>query len=277
MNALSTSLVVLVVAAGGLAGCAPRTITTVTQVEALTTKEASLEEIMDLLHRRYKETSTVKALVQVEMMSGSPAKTQSFTAALFSELPKKIRLQGFDPLGRTLFDFLSPGEDFQLYLPDRRLLVKGTLSDMESQWLDAPFRLGDLLEAVASAGAPFVDVSLLPALEKEEAHYILHLLILEGDTARLVKRFYLERQEFRVEREVIFDSRGSPMLSIRFGDFRKVGESWRPYHVSLERMEEGTRLDVRFREVTVNAPFRPEDFTPDLAKGVEIKELGGPQ
>jgi hypothetical protein len=222
-------------------------------------KEANLEDLVKLLESRYRDIDTLKALVKVE--ARTPEGKNTFHGILLFKRPDHLRLQGFDFLGRTLFDLIARGEEVRIHLPGEDRVL--------SEEIDSyPFfgegktsvRLTDLLEVLGASGGIYLDPTAIPALEKDQTAYILYLFYMQEPRAVLLKKLWLERSHFRLVREEIFDPDGQRRMTIFFDRYQKIVDHWRPFKVRAET--QGVyELSLDYSEIKINPPLGVEDFS----------------
>jgi outer membrane lipoprotein-sorting protein len=255
-------LLVGVLLAIGMVGCTVKR-TPALDVRDGPLKEATLEQLIDLLDLRYRDIRTLRALVEVE--AESPKGKSSFYGILLFQRPDQLRLQGSDPFGRTVFDLIAEGEESRIYLPreDRFLSEESDSLPFLSKGGESILGVHDLLEVLGASGGAYLDPALIPALEKKDDFYILYLFFLGDSRAVLFKKLWLERKYFRLTKEEIFDSAGERRLIISFDDYQKVEDRWRPLKVKAEAAKD-YHLVLNYSEIQVNPLLKAEDFS--LAK-----------
>ena len=243
--------------------------------------EVSQEALLSLLADRHRAVSSIKALVDVQGARGRG----SFMGILQMRPPEDIRFQGVDSLGRTAFDFISRGEEFELYLPARREVIKGRLDALDREAGPAvSVPLPDLLAAVSALVSPFVDVEEVTALERRDGAYLLNVFLAEPSTrqsTRLLRRLWFEGERLVLIREEVFGPSGASRATFTLEDFRLLDGEWRPHRLILARGAAPAAdarpvpvLTVGIRELQVNPRLDPEAFTFGSIPGVAVREAG---
>ena len=221
--------------------------------------EADLEDVMDLLDRRYREISALKALVKVR--AETPQGKGTFHGILLLQKPDQLRFQGLDPLGRAVFDLVAMDEQVQIYLPrENRVLTEG-IDRLPFLGQDqALLKVDDLLEVLGASGGAYLDPELIPALEKDPSFYILYLFYLKESQAVLFKKLWLERIHFRLVKEEVFDPEGQKRITIFFEDYKKVQDQWRPLRIRAQT-QDSQQLSLDYSEIQLNPQLEIKDFT----------------
>ncbi len=221
-------------------------------------QEADLEGLLELLDRRYKKLSSLKALVRVE--AKSPGGGGKFTGAMSFKRPDLLRLKGFGPLGRTLFDLAARHEDIRLYLPGQKRLLTDQAELSSVLGLDGlALHVGDFLEVLGAGSGVYLDSAYMPALEKGEKEYILYLFFPQGNRAFIYKKLWFERRHFRLMKEEVFDPTGRKRLTLYFEGYEEIDGAWQPKKVWAES-EDGHSLEVFYQEIILNPELKREDF-----------------
>jgi outer membrane lipoprotein-sorting protein len=221
--------------------------------------EADLEGLMELLNHRYQDLATLKALVKVE--AKAPDGKGNFYGVLLFQRPDHLRLQGLDPLGRTVFDLVARGEEVRIHLPrEDRTLIEGIDSFPLFGEEKSLLKLADLLEVLGASGGVYLDPTLTPVLEKDQTAYILYLFYLQDSHGVLYKKLWLDRIHFRLIKEEIFDPQGQRRMTIFFDHYQKVEDQWRPFKVRAET-KDAYQLSLDYSEVKLNPPLQADDFS----------------
>lgn len=223
-------------------------------------KDASIEELLRLLDLRYEEINTIKALVSIEVDSIPPVPLRSFDGEVVYSKPRDLRIRGFGPVFlRPIFDFVARGEDFQFQTLNDGKIFEGNLNELLSTGsIEGPIKFADLLDVLGAVGTPFIDPSLVTALEKTDEFYIIYVIVMHGGKGKLDKKIWIDRVDHQVKKEEVFDLSGLRRMVLSFGDYRPTGGIIRPYKISAER--EGLKINLRFREIRMNPQLEPVDF-----------------
>ncbi len=235
--------------------------------------EVSQDSLLKLLDERRRAVSTLRALVRIESREGA------LTGTIQMRPPEHVRFQGLDPLGRTAFDFISRGEDAEVYLAARREVIRGRLEALEREaGADPHVSLTDLLTAAASLVSPLVDVEEVAALEMREGRYLLNVFLVHDHTARFVRRLTFEGERLLLVREEVFGPTGAPRAVFTFEDFRMVGGEWRSHRLTLARPGASPTpvLTVQVLDLVVNGGLTQDAFALGPVPGVTVREAVEP-
>ncbi len=217
-------------------------------------KDASLQEILALFSSRSEPFSRgVRALAEIKFES-LREEPHSFTGRIERE-GEETRVSGFNPLGQTLFRLAVVPGQITLAIPRRGADGEEVISGPPERFFEAATARGfPQVEAAAQMlGASRPVERVIPALEKGDEFVLLFFAVdSSGDggpaSGRLVKKVVLERTDFLVQEEVLYDRSGAPRWRTRFSDWRSVGGAKVPFLIEGEGAS-GMRLALSLREV----------------------------
>jgi outer membrane lipoprotein-sorting protein len=222
--------------------------------------EATLEEIRNGLESRTRGLSSLKALMALRVMG-----SERLTASLVWQRPQQLRFRGFDPLGRTLFEVVVSEGFVHWGVPGRPPVPLGPVEQVSQSVVDEtealPVAIEDLVRIMEAMSGPAFRVGERPLLERPPGlYYILHSVITEGDTARLTKRFWIERRRLRLAREGFFRPDGFLDLALDFSDYRPTEQGEWPHQITVLKTGESRTVEAVIREIRFNVPIAPEEF-----------------
>lgn len=208
-------------------------------------RTATLEEVTRILNERG-HVGSYRALVTVAAESGAGSATVRGTVTFTA--PRSFVVRGLDPLGRDLFVFSSQGEDMQLILANQStpLVGEDEIDAGLARWF-GPFRVGDLIELLASSHGMVIDPLETVALERGDDRYTLFVLAVSEGHARIQRKVFVERTQFFPVGEDWFDDVGDRRVHVEFGPYAQWDGVWRPTSVSAS--SQGGTVRIRFEEV----------------------------
>ncbi len=262
------------------AGCSPR-YSVAPEPPLLT---ATAPELVGRLEARTKSIQTLKALMTIRA-EGQPAVTASLSISRSAnDGPPSVRLKGFDPFGRTLFDLISAGHKVRLTLPGEGRVLESGPEQQEDPLLPGEIGLGpaELRIAVSALVGPFIEPGELPVIELSGTSYLIHLVRVLGAQGHLTKRLWIDRARLQLVREEFFEKsmklenlkltvENEPGVTLV--EFFDYGTRSGPPDTEIEwpgRMiltrpatasRRGGRLELIFHEVHPNAVISPDEFT----------------
>lgn len=241
-----------------IGGCSPR-YSVAPEPPLLT---ATVQELIGRLDQRTKSIQTLKALVTIRTEK-QPAVTASLFFSRSTEGgPPSLRLKGFDPFGRTLFDLISVGDQVRLTIPGEGRVFDNGPDKQDDPSL--PVQAAELRLAVSALVGPFVEPGEIPVIERTGTIYLIHLIRVLGAEGRLTKRLWFERGHLTLEREELFKEKDDAATFVEFYNYRSLsGIEW-PDRITITRRQdefhEESRVTLEFHEVHPNAAIPPEEF-----------------
>lgn len=203
-----------------VAGCSWR----MTRPDIQALPAAMTEQLTQLLREREFAVQTVKGLFQAKIQGPGIPIAQRVEGALFYRRPDALRLQGFNRLGGSLFEFILGADLYTLRLPAGQVLT-GRADELDRIGKVAqPFRLS-LLAMSGIVG--------IPAVAKHEYAEA----VLDGDRYRLdvfaapfvrpgtgpFRLIWFDRGSLQVVQEDRLSPAGELEATVRFDDYRPVG------------------------------------------------------
>jgi hypothetical protein len=241
-----------------LAGCAlfsPR--------EEVQLKQATVEELTDLLNQREAAIQTMKGLFSAKVRGGVIPIATRVEGSVYYRRPNAMRLRGFTAVGGELFEFVQAGDQFRLRLPTMGRVLSGSPSDMsEMGKLARPFQLS-VWAMGGVLGTGTIAKNETVTLVEEGDRYRLEVFGPSPSGVQLMRRhLWFERQTLHVVREDRFTESGAVEATIQYEDFRAIGDGrlLRPFQILLEDGKGQGSVQVTFHEMIPNQPLTAGDL-----------------
>ena len=242
-----------------LGACAPKLI------KPTIYREATLEELIELIQRRENRVKTIKASLRIGFRDLEKKSSQHCLGVLIFEKPDRFRIKGYPQMGPTLFEIVSDGESLWVYIPKEGKVYLA--QDKEKETSKSYFNLQDLKAAfLASEMINRADISKF--LEKKEQNYIIYLV-----KKRLLEKVWIERSNFLVTKIERFDESGSLALEVSFDEYQKVNDIDFPKEMRIYNPEEKKVLTLLIQKVRLNEAIKPEIFQFKVPKGIEVIDI----
>ena len=213
-------------------------------------KEATLLELLEQLSRRTDQIETINVLVSAHI-GGRPSAKMS----LFWKTPDTLRLVGFGPLGKTLFEFILGDDGVEWRVPGRQPVVSESVEALvpSVQMLHPgfPVTVQELVYMTRVLTGPLFDPGELPFLETTDQHFLISAVRLEGGEARLTKRLWIERRKLHLVRQDFFEKDGSLGITLHLLDYKSEETGEWPYSIGIKIPNESTSFSLAIRELIV--------------------------
>jgi hypothetical protein len=235
-------------------------------------KELSTRELVSLFAKRENEFKTMKGMVAFSLRPREGA-AQKMTGILSFDQDDKMRLQGFDPLGRTILDLTAVHDQYRLILGGNAPL-RGNLGQSKSLSLkigpgEKDFIVWDewlnVLKEIRQGGNPVLGDHDLILIERSGAEVICSLVKSDGKFGFVKKKIWLENRNLWPIREELYpessDHGQGATQFIRFEFKKSPGQDAWPDKIEVISPEGQLRLE--FLEVNFSPVFAPQYFNVD--------------
>jgi outer membrane lipoprotein-sorting protein len=249
---------------------------------------ATLEQLLSRINNLYNAVNSFQATVQMTPSVGSVYKGKisesivDVRAFVLFRKPDYIRILGQAPVIKTnVFDMVSNGTDFKLYVVDKNLFFEGS----------------DKAPAVISKNAlenlrpeAFLSAMLIrppdPATEKpfleddtdeETALYELHFVRVAPDGHVFPSRsIWFDRLNLSIVRQRAFNDEGEIVSDTRYMKWQPYNNVMFPSHIDLNRPIDGYGVTMDILEMQMNKPLTDEQFELNQPEGATVRRLGAP-
>lgn len=246
-------------------------------------KEASADQLIQLLEERAAAIRTLKGLFKVQVRGPGFPFAHRVQGAVFFQRPETLRLQGFTPFGGELFEFVLGESRYRLRIPSMGQDRAGTVAQLDrSGDLARPFRLS-LFAMTGAIGIAPVTKGARVRLVEEGARYRLDVSP-PGEVERAgevwpARRLWFERRLLQVVQEERLTTTGEIDATIQCEDFRPVGRIVeegeaepdpaslrtddtlvRPFKITAEDGRGQASLVLTFQEMIPNPTLTPMDL-----------------
>jgi outer membrane lipoprotein-sorting protein len=246
-------------------------------------REASLAELVAGLQARSQSIRTLNATVDFEPTAGSIysgiiKEYHDVRGFILVESPTTIRVLGQAPVLRTdIFDMVSNGEEFRLYIPPKQKFIVGktTFRRPAKNSLEN-LRPQHILEALL---VPVLDHSheksfLEEAEEGERRFYVVGIIEpAEGGEFRLKRKAWFDRANLELVRMQFYETEGLYVEDVRYADYHDFQGITYPSHIEVARPIEDYRLTITILKATFNQPIEAEKFILNQPQGTQLVDL----
>jgi len=246
-------------------------------------REASLADLVANLNAKSQNIHTMNATVDLEPTAGSIysgviKEYHDIKGFILMEEPAMIRMLGQAPVVRTnVFDMVSNGEDFRLYIPSKQKFIVGkTTSRRPAKNSLENLRPQHILEALL---VPAFD----PAHEKcflEEAEeggrrfYVIGVVeSVESGELRLICNAWFDRADLELARMQFYESEGLYVEDVHYSDYQDFQGVTYPTHIEVARPIEDYRLAITILKAVFNQPIDADKFILAQPSGTQLVDL----
>lgn len=235
--------------------------------------------------RRYAAVHDFSATVDMTPAIGSAEKNKiteykDVRAYILFRQPDQIRIIGLYPVVRNkLFDMVSAGPGFKLYIASRNRFVVGpnevtrpSANQLENlrprAFLDA------LLVRPVAAGDK---VLLENFTDEDDAFYILHVVSEpEPGQLRLHRTIWFSRTDLRLARQLILDEDGNILTDARYSEWKPYDNVPFPKHIEINRPRDEYGVVIDIVKMDINKGVSDDKFVLDQPPGTALVDLARP-
>jgi len=192
--------------------------------------------------------------------------------------PDQLRIIGQDPvIESTIFDMVSGGNEFHLYLPRRKRLIKGRndVAGTSGNKFENLRPTAFLTALMIYPPDPENEIALLEDDTSDtKAVYILLIVRRNKDHFWLARNVYFDRYTLEITRQKTFDQSGNIVSETRYSGWTKYGDITFPSDIDILRPQDNYEVQLRVISIRFNTPdITPEKFVLNPPQGVEVREL----
>ncbi|MGR3310375.1 MAG: LolA family protein [Candidatus Brocadiales bacterium] len=246
----------------------------------------SLEQIKDTLGSENTKFTTLKAKARITIDAPAINGPLFCNGYIRLQRPKKLRVIG-TKLTSTVFDMLTDGERFWLYLPSEKKVYTGRCNSMRrlvkpdiTILPDDIAMLLDYNDALTTGTILTNDVKRILILETWPGLWLIHLVDLSNETAALRANLYIDRVGVNVIRYDIFDINGNIRVQALFDDYTRFDDAAKktaqdfvpaiPQRIAIFWPDEDTKLTLSLTNIATNEQINPKVFQFSKPKKAEI-------
>ncbi|HHT9134998.1 MAG TPA: LolA family protein [Candidatus Avalokitesvara rifleensis] len=251
----------LLIVATLLIGCAA-----VEYVPSGPPKVLTVQEVRDGVTSNSKKISTLKAKAKITFMSSDLKDPLNCTGYIRLERPKRLRII-CSKLFSTIFDVVSNGNEFWLYVPKEKKLYHGR-SDQDIRYLGLRFSPNEIA-GILENGEVFRD-STVTSFEVHPEHWHIELTNPQELTQH---HLVVDRYNINLVRYETYNPDGTLRMKALFDDFEDVDGCHVPKRIEVYWPRGNTSLIIQLTDISLNEELNPDIFRFTEPENVEIIRL----
>ncbi len=257
------------------------------------TQTATAEQLAQKIDQRWDQMNSLRADVQIQF---TQIKTQAGVAKDYTSVPaiilmrkaRMLRVVGFVPVLHTrMFDMVSNGQDFTVYVPSKALAYKGpnTLTHKSANTLEN-IRPGFFLDSLVVRGLDSGDEYMLTAdtdtvedAKKKNLlivpEYIFSVMQRKPGTQELrpMRVIHFHREDLLPYQQDLYDEQGTLETQVFYGRYADFGPNKFPSTVTIKRPQEGFQAVLTVSRVTENVEVKDDQFQIQLPADTKVQLL----
>lgn len=250
---------------------------------------ASLSELVTKINAWDAGVHTMTATVDLEPTAGSAysgviTEYHDVKGFVFLQRPSTLRLLGQAPVLRTnIFDMVSKGDEFRLYIPTKHKFIIGKSSfHRPTKNALENLRPQHILQALI---VPPVDAEHEIAFRTEDQsrtqqrrYYVVY--VVESPRERHViplRKVWFDRANLELVRVQFFEPDGTYTEDVRYSAYQDFQGVHFPSHIEVSRPAEDYEVAITIEKATFNQPIAPEKFDLEKPPGADLVNLSDAQ
>ncbi len=256
-------------------------------------KSATADDLVKQLNDRWGALGSMYATVEIQASTakageGLEKDYTTFPGIIMMRKPEMLRVYGRVPvIGTRMFDMISDGKNFTLFIPSRNLAYQGpNMLDKKSTNTVENMRPGFFFDAMIVRGlSPDDYYSVTADTETIEDAAKKHLFIVpeyvlsvtrhnpgsHSDTPVRVVTFH--REDLLPYQQDLYDEAGNLETQVSYESYQDFGGNKYPSNVTIKRPMEGFQIVMKVEKVVDNMPLTDDQFQIKLPEGTKIQNL----
>jgi outer membrane lipoprotein-sorting protein len=257
------------------------------------TQTASPDELVQQLDDRWNKIESFYANVEIQASTlktkdGVEKDYTTFPGIIMMRKPEWLRVYGRVPvIGSRMFDMVSDGKIFTLYIPSRDLVYKGanTLHKRSANTVEN-MRPGFFFDALIVRGLDKDDNYMVAADNEtiEDAkkkhliqipEYILSVIRAQPGTREMkpIRVITIHRDDLLPYEQDLYDAEGNLETHVTYSNYRSFGGNLFPTTVIIKRPLEEFQIVLTVEKVVQNMKLTDDQFQIKIPEGTQIKNL----
>ncbi len=258
-------------------------------------KTISPEDLVYRLNQRWGalDSLTAKVDIQASVFHSNEGTAKDYTSIpgiILMRKPEMLRVYGMVPLIRTqMFDMVSDGKDFTLYIPSKSKAIKGSnaVQKKSANQLEN-LRPGFFLDALGVRGLDpdelytvIADTITVEDPTKKHLYavpeYILSIMRPKADSKelKLVRVVRIHRDDLLPYQQDIYDAEGNPETQVFYERYGEFGSDKYPTKVTIKRPADEIQVVLTINSVVenINPPLKDDQFVIKIPPDTQVQKL----
>jgi outer membrane lipoprotein-sorting protein len=253
-------------------------------------REATKEQLLTGFNQQARTIQTLNAAVSLQPTAGSAyngviEEYHDVNGFILAARPSRIRVIGQAPVvGKNIFDMVSDGETFRIYIPSKNKFIVGLTSlERPAKKPIENLRPQHLFDALFWQEIPSEAPVLFEESKQPDAWYFILTLLRKanGGDWEIASKIWYDRTDLKVKLIQTYGPGGTLISEVTYGDWRPADEAEYPRQIGIMRWHDSYRLNVTITTLTLNQPIEEGRFRLEQPAGTELVQVeegtGGPQ
>jgi outer membrane lipoprotein-sorting protein len=248
---------------------------------------ASVQDLITEINTQSAAVHTLSAIVNLEASTGSVysgviKQYHNVRGYILFKSPDQIRVIGQAPVVHTdIFDMVSAGQQFRLYVPSQNKFYIGTASvtNRPGNSLEK-FRPQHIVDALVLRPIDSSDESFFreDVSEDFKHYYVIGVLNpLKVGQVNLRRKIWFNRSDMQIVRVQLYGPEGEYQEDVHYSNYQDFGSVHYPMRITIARPEEGYSLAITFLKAVFNGPIPASKFSLPRPANAQLVNLSSTQ
>ncbi len=259
----------------------------------LVTETATAAVLVDRLNQRWAalDTLNVKVEIQLSVLKAQEGLAKDYTSIpgrILLRKPEMLRVLGQVPvLGTRMFDMVSDGKEFTLWIPSQKQAFKGPNSLKKKSLKQVEnIRPGFFFDAMVVRGLEpddwygvVADSETVEDANRKHLYlvpeYVLSISRHKPGSLQLtpVRVITFNRDDLLPHKQDIYDSGGNLETQVVYSTYQDFGATKFPTKITIKRPQEEFQIELTVEKVTENMDLSDDQFQMKVPDNTPVQKL----
>ncbi len=230
-------------------------------------KLLSAWEMLSSIRRRNDQISSLRTITRLTITT--PEDQKNFNAILLVQRPHFIRLEAVNMFMQPMYFFVLNEDGLLWYAPADKKAVKGAADSLNIyRLLGIRLSAAELVDVLLGCIPLPAAGNIQPELTYIEADY-RYLLKFCQDTNRCSHKIWLHPYRL-YGMKLVQTAESARQWQVSWGGFEQLTDIYLPTSIKVERLDQSSRLELKYKKPVINEAIPPDKFQLKLPPDVEI-------
>ncbi len=260
-------------------------------------KEATQQELIDIINQQAESIHSLKATVDIDSSAGGMKKGhvtdyKEIRGYVLAKKPDALHMIGLMPIVRTTaFDMVSDGQEFKLWIPPKNKFVIGK-NQVTTPNVDQPMeniRPQNIYEAllirhvepkdeIAVMENGYLTLHDAKGRRVLQEDYELTIIKKAGNGSWILERkIIFSRTDLKPHEQFIYSEDGKIATDARYAEYKDFSGVIFPSRIQIYRPQEEYDITLNMLKVEINTPLKDDQFVLQQPAGAQVVRLDHPQ
>lgn len=276
-----------------LSGCLFTTRKLPKPIQPPTIQTVPPQELVEKMNQRWDALKTLRANVQIQFtqmktQEGVAKDYTTFPAIILLRKPQDLRVVGFVPVLHTpMFDMVSNGGTFTLYIPSKSLAYEGptTVTQKSPNTIEnvrPEFFLDSLMVRAMDPQDEYMVTTDSHNVEDVKRKRLLAIPEYDLSIGRRkpgsqelqpIRVVHFHRDDLLPYEQDMYDAQGNPETEVTYGRYVQYGLNLFPSTVTIKRPQEGFQAVLTVQKVSENVELKDDQFQFQIPSDTKVQHL----